>query len=467
VSPAGKASAEDRIKIAAGAFEPKSLAIDVVALIDNQPLSPFQVRTFLLIGTLVLMDGFDVQAIGFVAPALQRDWQLPMAALGPIFASGLVGMLLGSTSLGLLADRIGRRPVLIGSTLLFALATLGTAAARGPTVMMIFRFLTGYGIGSVMGSAVTLASEYCPSARRASLLLAISCGFTGGAILGGVASGMLIPRFGWPSVFIVGGILPLLIALALIRDLPESLQLLLVKDSHRHMAVQWLRRLRPNVPLTGESSFRTLVMAQNQGSVGALFQGGRAFVTPLLWVASFANLLNLYFLANWLPLLASRMRLSDASGVAVGVSLQFGGILGALLLGPLIDRRGFYRVLAPIFALGAIVIALVGRPELPTGALFLCVTIAGICIVGGQPAINALAASLYPTALRATGVGWCLGIGRAGSILGPLVAAQFIARHASNEQLFLLASAPSALAAIVILAMRVIVGRNQPGLDAA
>ena len=443
----------------AGSIPELRRPIDIGSLIDSQPLSTFQIRTFLLIGALVLMDGFDVQAIGFVAPALQRAWQLPISALGPIFASGLVGMLLGSTSLGLLADRIGRRPVLIGSTILFALATLGTASAQSATQMMLFRFLTGFGIGSVMGSAVTLASEYCPSTRRASLLLAISCGFTAGAILGGLVSGLLIPRLGWPSVFVVGGVLPLAIAIALIRDLPESLQLLLLKDSNRDKALHWLARLGLNVPMTNVISWVS-PMSPARGSVAELFRNRRAGLTLLLWIASFANLLNLYFLANWLPLLATRMGLSDASGVAVGVSLQLGGIFGALLLGPLIDRRGFYRVMAPVFVIGAMLIAVLGRPELPVAGLFACVWTVGICIVGGQPAINALAASLYPTSLRATGVGWCLGIGRAGSILGPLCAAQFISRHWTNQQLFLAAAVPAAMAACVMIAMKGMAGRD-------
>jgi AAHS family 4-hydroxybenzoate transporter-like MFS transporter len=181
---------------------------DIGALIDSRPLSAFQVRVLMLIGCLVLMDGFDVQVIGFVAPALLRTWNLAPNALGPIFGAGLLGMLVGSTGLGLLADRIGRRPVLIGATFFVALCVLSTAAARSVPQMLALRFLTGLGLGGVLGDAITLASEYCPSARRASLLLmGISCGFTAGAILGGLLAAVLIPRTGWRPVFVVGGLL--------------------------------------------------------------------------------------------------------------------------------------------------------------------------------------------------------------------------------------------------------------------
>jgi len=170
----------------------------------------------------------------------------------------------------------------------------------------------------------------------------------------------------------------------------------------------------------------------------------------MLWAVSFANLLNLFFLANWLPTLATRMGYSDSLGVLMGTTLQAGGILGALILGRFIDRFGFYRVLVPSFLLGAVMIAGVGRPDLPVAAACAVVLLAGATIVGGQPGINALATFVYPTQLRATGVGWCLGIGRAGSIVGPMAAAQLIAHHFTNESLFMFAAIPAAFSSLMI-----------------
>jgi MFS transporter, AAHS family, 4-hydroxybenzoate transporter len=425
---------------------------DVRALIDDRPLSVFQVRVLVLVGCLVFMDGFDVQMIGFVAPALLRTWHLGADALGPIFAAGLLGMLLGSTSLGVLADRIGRRPVLVGATFFVALCVMGTAATQSVNQMLILRFFTGLGLGGVLGNAVTLASEYCPSARRASLLMGISCGFTAGAILGGVLAAILIPRAGWQSVFVVGGLLPLGVALLLMRALPESLHLLLVRGASREKIEHWLRRLAPDAVLAPQALIQPRAPAVN-ASVIDLFRGALAAPTVLLWLVSFANLLNLFFLSNWLPTLATRMGFSDSQGVLLGTTLQGGGILGALLLGRLIDRFGFHRVLAPSFLIGAGMIALVGRANIPVALECAVILIAGMSIVGGQPGINALATSIYPTRLRATGVGWCLGIGRAGSIVGPLVAAQLIAHHFTNDILFLFAAIPAALSALVMLAM--------------
>ena len=403
-----------------------SSGADIARLIDGPKLSSLQIRVFVLIGCLVLLDGFDVQAIGFVAPALVRAWHLEPQALGPVFSAGLLGMLVGAMSWSLLADRIGRRPVLIACTFFFAVCMLATAMAQSVTQLATLRLLTGFGIGGVMANAVTLASEYCPAARRASLLMIISCGFTAGAILGGVVAAALLPHAGWPWIFVVGGLLPLLLAPILLRQLPESLYFL------------------------ASTSTRAKISAVE------LLREGRGTLSLLLWCVSFANLLNLFFLSSWLPLLASRMGYSDRLSVLIGITLQLGGIAGALALGPLIDRWGFYRVLAPAFALGAIVIATIGHPSLPLGMLLGAAFLAGVCVVGGQPGINALAASLYPTRLRATGVGWCLGIGRAGSITGPIVAAHLIARNMGPETLFLFAAVPAALSFVAVSSMALV-----------
>ena len=427
--------------------------LDIRALIDGRPLSAFQIRVLVLIGCLVLLDGFDVQVIGFVAPALARDWHLAPAVLGPIFGAGLLGMLIGSAGLGMLADRIGRRPVLLGGTFFVALCVVATAATRSVPQMLVLRFLTGLGLGGLIGNAVTLASEYCPDARRASLLMVISCGFTAGAILGGLLAAVLLPHAGWRSVFIAGGLLPLGVGVLLIRELPESLHLLLLRGADRARIEHWLKRLAPELTLYPTIALQVPEVGGGKPSVLALFRKGLRLRSLLLWALSFANLLDLFFLANWLPLLATRMGYSESLGVLMGITLQVGGILGALALGPLIDRLGFYRVLVPTFLLGAFMIAAVGRPGSSVLMECVAVVLAGVSIVGAQPAINVLATYIYPTQLRATGVGWCLGVGRAGSIVGPIIAAELIARHWANGSLFMFAAAVAACSSLVIAGM--------------
>jgi len=436
-----------------------SAVADIAALINALPLSPFQKRIMVLIGGVVVMDGFDVQAIGFVAPALTQDWHIDPAALGPIFGAGLLGMLFGSMLLSIVADRAGRRPVLVGSTAFFGLAMLGTAAAESVQQMVFLRFLTGLGLGGVMANAVALASEYSPQRQRASLLMWISCGFTGGAIAGGLISAALIPWGGWRSVFLVGGVLPLGIAAVMYWGLPESLLFLSQQGAHEKLK-QLLHRLAPGVDLGRDFHLATPTQVRGRGSFTKLFREDRAWMTVLLWLVSFANLLNLFFLANWLPLLSTRMGYTSSIAVLMGTTLQLGGLIGALFMGPLIDRLGYYRVLVPAFLIAGLVVAAIGEPRLSLPLLYLVIFAAGICIVGAQPALNALASTLYPTEIRATGVGWSLGVGRAGAIVGPVVAAQLVSLNWSSQALFLAAAVPASFSCIVVIGLAFVTRRK-------
>ena len=434
--------------------------VDIAALINTLPLSSFQKGIMVLIGGVVVMDGFDVQAIGFVAPALTQDWHIDPTALGPIFGAGLLGMLVGSMLLSIVADRVGRRPVLVGSTAFFSLCMLGTAAADSVQQLVFLRFLTGLGIGGVMANAVALASEYSPQRQRASLLMWISCGFTGGAIAGGLISAALIPWGGWRSVFFVGGVLPLGIAAAMYWRLPESLLLLSSQQGGQEKLRQLLYRIAPGVDLGRNSNLAAPVQVHGRGSFTKLFREDRALMTVLLWLVSFANLLNLFFLANWLPLLSARMGYNSSIAVLMGTTLQLGGLIGAVFMGPLIDRHGYYRILVPVFLIAGFAVAAIGEPSLSLPLLYLIIFAAGICIVGAQPALNALASTLYPTEIRATGVGWSLGVGRAGAIVGPVVAAQLVSLNWSSQALFLAASVPASFSCIVVIGLAFVMRRK-------
>src|SRR5580692_274482 len=245
--------------------------IDLATFIDGRPLSAFQVRLMVMVGVVVMMDGFDLQAMGFVAPAIGGDWRLAPEAMGPIFGAALVGMLVGSILLSPLADRVGRRPVLIGSTAFFGAAMLLTAAAQTVPQLVTLRFLTGLGVGGVMGNAVALASEFSPRRLRASLLMWVSCGFTGGAVLGGVLSAVLTPWAGWRSVFLMGGVLPLASAVAMLRLLPESLAFSLLRSEEDAGALRWVKRLAPQANFGSGFRFARPTEHPERSAVAVLF----------------------------------------------------------------------------------------------------------------------------------------------------------------------------------------------------
>ncbi|WP_246217290.1 MFS transporter [Paraburkholderia panacisoli] len=441
--------------------ETHSSIVDISALIDSQPLSTFQKWIMVMIGCSVVMDGFDVQTMGFVAPAIVQAWRINPADLGPVFGAGLMGMLAGSIVLGAMADRVGRRPVLIGATVFYGLCMLATTLVQSVPEFLVIRFMTGVGIGGVMGNAIALVSEYSPRKHRASLMTWVSCGFTGGAIAGGFLCAALLPSMGWRSVFLVGGILPIVIAVAMARYLPESLQLLVLKQRSPERIAQLLGQIAPGVPVGPDTRFTVFGRTHAKASVGELFRHGRGTITLLLWGINFANLLVLFFLSNWLPMLSLRVGHGVSTAVLLGTSLQIGGTAGALLMGPLMDRFGFYRVLVLSFLVATISVSSVGLPDMSAGLRFAVVVISGICIVGGQPAVNALTATLYPTSLRATGVGWSLGIGRAGSIIGPVVAGQLINLQWSNTALFVAAAVPALASCLMLVFLSRAAGKSR------
>jgi len=384
-------------------------------------------RLLVIAGLAVLMDGFDVQAMGFVAPAVIQAWGVSKASLGPVFGAGLLGMLVGSLALSVLADRVGRRPVMLGATLFFACGMLATARVTTIGELEAIRFVTGLGLGAIMPNAMALVGEHSAAGNRVTMMMLVSCGFTGGAVLGGLVSAAIIPAYGWQSVFYVGGAFPLVLAALMVGGLPES----------------------------GEFVAQRAAAAKRAGApVMQLFQAGRTRTTLLLWAVNFLNLINLYFLANWLPTIATSAGMRMSSAVLLGTMLQVGGVVGTVAMGPVIDRVGFRRVLVPVFAVAAVAIALIGRAGLPAPVLFGVVTVAGLCIIGGQPAVNALAASYYPTSLRSTGIGWSLGVGRVGSILGPTLGGELIRREWSNASIFATVAVPAALSAVLVYFVR-------------
>jgi AAHS family 4-hydroxybenzoate transporter-like MFS transporter len=241
---------------------------------------------------------------------------------------------------------------------------------------------------------------------------------------------------------------------AMIVALPESMQFLVIRGRRTDRVRGWLRQIAPQVALTEDTSF--VVHEQDEGRVpvGDLFRSGRAPFTLLLWGVTFIALVVLYFLSNWLPTLATSSGATPSQAVLLGTFVQLGGVIGTLLLGPVIDRIGFLRVLVPSFIVAALTVTLLGRPGIPMPMLFVIAVVAGFTVVGILPILNALAASAYPTTLRSTGIGWSLGIGRVGAIVGPVLAGLLLRLGWPQSTLFLVIGAPAVAAALLLLGLR-------------
>ena len=428
--------------------------IDISEVIDKSKVGVFQVGIFVLCGLCLIIDGFDVQAMGYVAPALIKDWHVAGPALGPVFSAALFGVLVGSLLFSMLADKIGRRPVLIGATVFFGLMTLWTGRANSMNELLTLRFIAGMGLGGIMPNAVALIGEFSPLKSRVSIVMIVANGFNIGAAFGGFLAAWLIPAYGWRSVFYLGAAVPIVIATLMVFLLPESLQFLVLQGKKLHQVTKWLKRIDPAA--VTDDPRRYVVREQKKEGVPAmhLFSEGRAMVTILLWSIFFLNLLNLYLLASWLPTVVSGAGYATSTAVLVGTSLQVGGLLASFVMAGFIRRLGIMPVLLIGFFIGAVSISMIGVVAATLSLLVLVVFMAGWGVVGNQGTLNALAATYYPTYLRSTGVGWCLGIGRVGAIVGPLFAGELMRRHLPTQQLFFTVAALALIATALMFTLR-------------
>ncbi|HXI29796.1 MAG TPA: MFS transporter [Vicinamibacterales bacterium] len=427
--------------------------LDVRRFLDQQPVSRFQLRVAALCAALVFMDGFDAQVMGFVAPALSGDLHIPRVALGTVISSGVFGMMIGALSFGPLADRWGRKPVLVACAATFAVGALLTAGAASVQQLTACRVFTGLGLGGAMPNAIALTSEYMPARSRNAAVMTMFCGFSLGSACAGWVAAACIGRFGWRSVFLIGGSIPILLALLAIAVLPESIRFLVLKGGQQTRIAGYLSRIapgaaRPDEVVAGEDAPRS-----GSPAIGQLFAGGRAGVTLLLWTMFFMNLLNLWFLNNWLPTIMHDAGMSIETASLITSLFQLGGLIGSLTLAGLWGRNLAFGPLAAIYASAALCILLVGEAGASIPLLVPGVFAAGISVIGGQTASNALAADFYPTAIRATGVGWALGIGRVGSMLGPILGGILLS-YGDTRRVFWAAAVPAVIAACAALGAR-------------
>ena len=428
-----------------------STPIDVTEFIDSRGFSRYQVLVVALCFLVVFVDGFDVQAIGYVAPALLKNFQVSKAALGPIFSAGLLGMALGALSFGPIADRYGRRPVLLFCTAFFAVMSLLTSSVDSIQSLMWARFFTGLGLGGVMPNAIAITSEYSPQRSRSTAVMVMFCGFSLGAALGGFVAAGIIRDFGWQSVFVVGALLPCLVFVLMLLFLPESVRYLVLKGGQNSRIRQTLQKLQGSCALAEAVSFVAGESQHRSNPIKHLFLERRTRMTLLLWVIFFMSLLELYFLSNWLPTVIGEVGIESSTAIMIAAGLQVGGTVGTLALGRLFDKLSPFKALAAIYLLAAGFVVLISSAGASVPLLACAVFGAGFCVVGGQIGANALTAKAYPTAIRATGVGWALGIGRVGSICGPLIGAALLSTHWEMRHVFLLSAIPVSIAAIAAL----------------
>ncbi|MER2298444.1 MFS transporter [Pseudomonas promysalinigenes] len=426
--------------------------LDVQSFINEQPLSRYQWRVVILCFLIVFLDGLDTAAMGFIAPALSQEWGIDRASLGPVMSAALIGMVFGALGSGPLADRFGRKGVLVGAVLVFGGFSLASAYASNVDQLLVLRFLTGLGLGAGMPNATTLLSEYTPERLKSLLVTSMFCGFNLGMAGGGFISAKMIPVYGWHSLLVVGGVLPLLLVVVLMVWLPESARFLVVRNRGTDKVRKTLAPIAPSV-IAQAASFsvpeQKAVAARNVFAV--IFSGTYGLGTVLLWLTYFMGLVIVYLLTSWLPTLMRDSGASMEQAAFIGALFQFGGVLSAVAVGWAMDRFNPHKVIGIFYLLAGVFAYAVGQSLGNITVLATLVLVAGMCVNGAQSAMPSLAARFYPTQARATGVSWMLGIGRFGAILGAWSGATLLGLGWNFEQVLTALLVPAALATVGVI----------------
>jgi AAHS family 4-hydroxybenzoate transporter-like MFS transporter len=444
---------------------------DVEELIDDSPIGKLQIFV-LLLGTMVIfVDGFNIQVIGYIAPQLAKAWHIPNELLGPIFSSGLLGVFGGYLFLAPISGRIGHRLMMIACTASFGILTLLTTLVHDPYALMALRFITGLALGAANPSAVSIIADFCPKHRRSTFVVIGICGVSLGSMFAGLAAAMLMGSFGWEAVLIIGGALPLALAAILMFALPDSLEYLVKKkggDAPETLALA--RRIAPNRTFIAGAKFS--FSQEETDAVTQVFLGGRLSGTFAVWIGFTVNLLVYYFVQSWLTTLIIAAGHTQQVAVSATTVLAAGGALSIFAVGPLMDKYQPFKVIGFFFVVGGACVALLGSLLAASVPIVLVASfLAGFTVLGVQKGMNAVAVHFYPTALRSTGLGWGLGIGRLGAVAGPLIAGVLMQGGQTSATLFYFAAIPMLVGATAMFFMVArygerLKGGSQPGAQA-
>ena len=424
--------------------------------IDEAPMHLAQYAVIATCFLLNLLDGYDIVAMSVAAPALSQDWNISPEEKGYILSSALAGMTLGAMLLAPLCDRYGRRSLMLAAAICTGIAMLVTALIpQSVALMLLIRFITGLGIGVIMASTTTIASEYSPERSRNFTVPLVVLGYPTGALAVGPISQMLMPSFGWESVFIVGGVATLATALVMFFLLPESLNFM---ANHRDNRQMWLEKINSTLKKMDRQPIEELPAIEHSlapAKVHSILQPDLRSNTLKLWATCFCGLFTIYFLFGWIPSLFVDNGFSRAEGIFALTLFNLGGVIGIVSIGLITTRLTLIRPIVICFVIStALMLSFAFSAGASLWSLNLLIFLIGLFFQAAFTAIYTVLSRAYPDRIRATGVGWAIGLGRTGAIIAPIIAGFLVGMGWSMYPLFALFGLPVALMAILLATVR-------------
>jgi MFS transporter, AAHS family, 4-hydroxybenzoate transporter len=418
-------------------------------ILDNKQMSTLQFTTIFICFLMNMLDGMDVMVVSYAAPAIAKLWTISPQAMGSVFSAGLLGMAIGTLLIAPRADIVGRRNIILLSALMMGITVFSTCWAQSVEQLLFFRFISGLGIGSMLASTATLASEYAPTKTKDFWVSFAMSGYSIGAVVSGLAAAKIIPTYGWQAMFQTAGIATLITVPFIFLFLSESLDFLLKKRPTGALKKANSILSKMNKPTLPELPPLSINMIEKP-SVTSLLTPERKLSTLQLWLALFMAFASLYFLTTWIPKLASSAGLSMELAIYAGTVFNLGAFLGIMTQGYLSSQFGLRRTIFSFLAGTAFLMAIFG---FFTGSALVLVLfgLIGFGVQGGFVGLYAVAARFYPTEIRSTGVGFAMSAGRIGGIVGPLIGGFLIAAGLSMTANFMVFAVPTLLAGVATL----------------